>query len=829
MTIERFNPVGRAESDVVNGLAGSPSAAADYFGEDRRSPAYDAPTRVLRGVIALLVVGGCVAVLVPFALRVPDTSLDSGWMYAINAAVERGLVFGRDIIFTFGPYASVYTRQYYPATDIQMLWSSGLLALALAGGLMIAARDRFKLSALLIIPFLGLNIGDQLFFCIPLVFILIVCRAALPATHPASLPLTKPVCWGLGLLIVALGLLPLIKGSFGLASVVVAAFAWGLLMARGEKALATAGVFIFVVAMTAFWAAVGQPIAQLPVFLAAQASIINGYSDAMSFSGPAWAPVIYVIACCLLGLFHYGFFRSGGFAGVALAGGVGALLFLAFKAGFVRQDDSHAMIAPGILGLAGWLLAVGLPGVRPILGLVVCLIGWGIADGRQNGLDFEAFEHRIASPFVAATSGVAARIAGSDGLQRRFEESLRKIRHERMAPTLKGTADVYSYGQSALLANGLAWAPRPVLQSYSAYTPSLLEKDAAYLSGPQAPDNVLFSVEPIDDRLGALEDGLSWPALLTRYQPTALIGDVAFLSRRSAPTTDRVVSAAPVVSGVYRLGEEIPLPEVAGALWAKVKAKPTWLGKIFALAYKLPELEMQFHMSDGGVARYRYIAGMGEAGFVISPLVTNAADFLALELPEKAGYFAQSRPQSVAISVVGGSMRWLWRRDLSVELSKMNIPAQPQANASLFGQFFDDESLSADAENSRETKDCWIDLINNHPADKLPAELKGALRVEGWAAMSVRDGVAPEQTRIALIDSDGRVHSLVAKIIPRNDVKQHFDRPDMGDIGFVALADISKFEGDYTLEIRFSAKGETRVCAKHADLSIVATDTDGQQ
>lgn len=774
-------------------------------------------------IILLLVMSGCLAVFVPFAPRFPNSSLDASWMYAINTAVDKGLIFGKDIIFTAGPYASIYTRQYHQATDTQMLWSSSLLAVALGVGLTLLARDRFKITALLIIPFLGLNIGDQLFFCIPLVFILIVYRITLPAENSDSLPATYPVLWSLALLVVALSLLPLIKGTFGIASIVAATFGWVLLMACGRKRLAISGALLFIAGISAFWVNVGQPITYLPAFFAAQAPIIGGYNDAMSISGQVREPIIYVLACCLLAVCHLGWVRSGGFSGAVLAAGVAFLLLLGFKAGFVRHDG-HAVAAGGVVGLTAWILMIGLPGVRPILALAVCLIGWGIIDRHYDDLDFGTIKDRIAWSFVDSANGFATRIARNDILRRQFDESVAAIRLQQPLPPLEGTVDIYSFGQLALLANGLVWAPRPVLQSYSAYTSSLLEKDAAYLAGPKAPDNIIFSVQPIDYRLGALEDGLSWPALLTRYAPTGLIDYMAILRRRPEPTTDQVLRGPPIASGAYRLGEEIALPTVAGALWATVDVKPTLLGNILGLIYKLPQLTIEFRMADGTVNRFRYIAEMGKTGFVVSPLVQNASDFVALELPETAAYFADDRPQAMKISIVGGtSAQWWWREGLSLQLFKMNIPPQPEAGALLFSQAFVEETVGAEIGKLPETKDCRIDAINNHPADKIPAGIKGALRIQGWAAMSIEDSATPDQTRMILTGKDGRSHSLVAKIAARSDVNQYFDKPGLGNVGFSAIADISKFDGVYTLEIQVSSGNDTRACAKRVVLSIAAT------
>ncbi len=40
-----------------------------------------------------------------------------GLLFAINPAVATHLQFGRDVLFTHGPYASVYTSRYYPGIE----------------------------------------------------------------------------------------------------------------------------------------------------------------------------------------------------------------------------------------------------------------------------------------------------------------------------------------------------------------------------------------------------------------------------------------------------------------------------------------------------------------------------------------------------------------------------------------------------------------------------------------------------------------------------------------------------------------------------------------
>src|ERR1700722_20375304 len=44
----------------------------------------------------------------------PLVKPDQSWMMAMNEAVARHLRFGKEIVFTFGPYASIYTRVFHP-------------------------------------------------------------------------------------------------------------------------------------------------------------------------------------------------------------------------------------------------------------------------------------------------------------------------------------------------------------------------------------------------------------------------------------------------------------------------------------------------------------------------------------------------------------------------------------------------------------------------------------------------------------------------------------------------------------------------------------------
>ena len=75
----------------------------------------------LRVVIPILLLAGTALVLVPWWPYMPEAGLDPSWVQALNEAVGLGRQFGRELVFTYGPMASVLTAQFHPATDTRML------------------------------------------------------------------------------------------------------------------------------------------------------------------------------------------------------------------------------------------------------------------------------------------------------------------------------------------------------------------------------------------------------------------------------------------------------------------------------------------------------------------------------------------------------------------------------------------------------------------------------------------------------------------------------------------------------------------------------------
>src|SRR5262249_29679991 len=157
-------------------------------------------------------------------------------------------------------------------------------------------------------------------------------------------------------------------------------------------------------------------------------------------------------------------------------------------------------------------------------------------------------------------------------------DAAKAIRDANPIPVTTGSVDVYPFKLSVPIAYGLLYNPRPVFQSYSACTPLLAQMNAAHLRSPRGPHSILFDVQAIDNRLPALEDGLSWPLLLTQYNLTDASGAFLLLQRAARP---RAFQLEPLAHLTVGLGSPIAVPDFgAEAIWATVDIEPTLLGRV---------------------------------------------------------------------------------------------------------------------------------------------------------------------------------------------------------------------------------------------------------
>jgi hypothetical protein len=631
-------------------------------------------------VIHWVVMGATLAVLLFFALPLRPSYpwiLDLSWQMMLHEAFTRGTQFGTEFVFTYGPWGFTMIPIIYPGT---YLWS--FLVMGAWAGVFFAcawrmARVRrwnayWTAGWFLVLAAFATNPPERL------AFLALLC-AGLLYFHEESCARRNWLAALIGLLAAFATL-----GKFSfivLAAAVVGAISLDLILRRRWPWAA----LTYAAGLPLFWLAAGQRLGNLPIFFARSLDVAAGYSDAMSsWTNHLELPLFLAGSAMLLGCAARAETARSRAMGLIPVLMLAASLFLMFKQGFVRQDTDHtwsyaATLLPlSLVGVALWWRNLAERKFRLLLA-ATCLAGacsaflplyymWrgvqpaislprGQVLNKQGGSGIlyrvAKFLERRSTELNERLSFAGSFLTGRASPRRVYEKLLDSFREQFPIPGTAGGCDIYPVEQGVLMANGLTSSARPIFQSYQAYTPVLAALNRDHLLGAQAPETILFRIAAIDGRMPALEDGLSWPELLTRYSPAGRAGP--FLVLRAVPNPSRC-EWEPLAEIRAQLGQLVSLPGYDEPLWAKLDLKSNLEGAAKNILYKRSPLMVKFLMSDGSAWTGRFILGPARAGFLLSPLITTTEDFLRLYGRPMSRELEAARPTAmVVVPLEGGS------------------------------------------------------------------------------------------------------------------------------------------------------------------------------
>lgn len=566
-----------------------------------------------------------VSIYVPFSPWMPAQGLDPSWVFSLNQAVAQNLSFGLDLIYTFGPYAALWTHQYHPETDVLTLYTGFYFAICFSLCFILVFNTRKWFFGILILWVLMTSPTDVGFFFYSLMVALLSFKLIYLSEAKTKNKILAP---SIAIIFSAFGLMFLIKATFFLIFVPITILSAILFFFNKSRALAITILFSPLVSVFFFWVLSGQTGSLLDYFLASIA-IISGYSAAMSSPGSSYEVSVFVVSAIFLFISILTekslTLNARFFLGICFS----LFLFLSFKEGFVRHD-AHALVA----GYSLLVCALCLCAVVSISRILVigsfCL---AILSALFIIHDYESIRpfnliSKIENNYVAVWKGLSLRTHDPSTLEDQFNNSLFNLKQQALFPVWAGTTDIYSYNQAWLIASGNIWAPRPIFQSFQAYSKKLAEMNKAYLLSDKAPEHIIFRVETIDNRLPSMDDGASWPILLSQYKAEGEKNDFLYLHRKRNCRFIDTIAPAPYETA--SMGKWVDLSGTAHLVYAKIIIHPSMLGKIRELLYKPTQLTIKIKLNDNSEREFRLIAGMSESGFIISPLVENTEEFNSL-------------------------------------------------------------------------------------------------------------------------------------------------------------------------------------------------------
>lgn len=487
-------------------------------------------------------------------------SVDDSWLLGLYEARRQGLRFGHDLVFTYGPLGVLehpsfwHTQAGWVVLACQVL---GLAAVAV-GIARIWARSVHPALAWLLSYVVMVTVNWTLdVFAIAGVALAIDAVGAPERDHRRLWPVVVASA---------------VAGVAGLAKLslvpVVGAVALGLaLLVGGRRRTLVAVALVPSVALASLvvgWLLLGQRFGDLVGYARGSASLLSGYSQAMSLELPRTSGEYRKAAVLLPVVALATWIRVRAlprWTALVVGSVMAVVLAVAFRLGFVRHDQHAAIFFSAVvLALAAtrstpgrpWSSADG-PWVRAALMLTAVGVLWPvnaaspetITGGPRRVIGFPGMVRHASDRSVLEDARDLA--LGSRGLDpSTVDRILEEVRDD--------TVHVDPVDAFLVPLLDLNWRPAPVFQLYAAYTPVLdeLNADAVRERGPQW---ILRRPGVAVDRHNPLWESPRYQLeVLCRYDVAGVFGVWQLLERlpsdRCGPARELGSAVGPAVAAV---------------------------------------------------------------------------------------------------------------------------------------------------------------------------------------------------------------------------------------------------------------------------------------
>lgn len=584
-------------------------------------------------------------------------SLDAGWGEVLSWGIAHGAQWGKDLVFTYGPLGFVTGGlPFDPAT----YWAALLLQVAfgaITALLVVSVLRRLPLPAVLAFAIAAIVLGYS--WPTSSTMIIVYPLAAMVLERASRNNVASPLARHalVAGLAAFTALQPLIKFSTFPLWLVWIPLGAAIVWRSNDRTLPATFLLASVAAPLIAWVVSGQQIANLGPWLYWSWQVAAYYGTAMQAPPRLpltdWvlfgATIFWVLVTTL-----FAWRARCSLRRVAVYLIFAATLVLAYKAGATRAaDGGHVMIVLSILAWCAPLL-VGLhsqdtPTRSPIAVFVLGFLCLSLAPLSQVYPTFTLMQ--LYTGHYAYSSGLRT-LGNLLSPRHAFDAALAQWKNDRAALALpairqavgSGTVDLLLNDQSVLLANDLDYRPRPVFQSYSAYSDGLARLNAKFFLSDRAPTWVIMNWQPVGGNYPTSEDALALIRILQAYQPVLSEDNYRLFRRKSRIADDVLPDGTPALSLPvgYKSPTAIPMP--ASAAWlARLDVRLSPFGKLDAALFRAPRLKVEIGLSDGSKQQYSLVRNVAQSGFILSPALDSNASYLGWLRGDRSRYVTSIR------------------------------------------------------------------------------------------------------------------------------------------------------------------------------------------
>jgi hypothetical protein len=307
-------------------------------------------------------------------------------------------------------------------------------------------------------------------------------------------------------------------------------------------------------------------------------------------------------------------------------------LFLVWKIGFVRQGFHQiiffnvALIVPFLLAYHKNMNTIGLWSYRSLRYLAIFLALMGLFSIAKP-LNYQP--HNFVGKWNKQIANNFYHLTHLSAFQEKREKTRVELQRKYALPNIsahigQATVDIFSWEQWIVFLNELNWHPRPVFQSYAAYTSSLIALNGHfYASDKAAPEFVIFLLQAIDKQFPWLNDSEALKIILRDYQPLLLEKGYLLLKRK--PRGEGLVAnGKTLLTQTININESIDIRSLSHQpLLLHLEIQKSLLGRFYSFLYRLPEIYLEMVTTDDETFFYRIIPKMTQGHFVLNPLIRN--------------------------------------------------------------------------------------------------------------------------------------------------------------------------------------------------------------
>jgi hypothetical protein len=569
--------------------------------------------------------------------KLATMGLDPSWQLSLQLEAIKNSVFGREVMFTYGPLG--YLLIHAPVSKVGLLFFDFFILVSL----LLIYRALLPQRPTLIDVFMAVGVAA----------VTQKCLCASPATALFTI-----LCYWLwrihdqgewlavASVFVAAMVLFFGKVNYGLVMILlIPAYGFGLFIFHRQRR--KMGLVLLLGFPILLWLGTVVWHVDLPKYLRSGIEFIGGYNEAMFESPLKPLKTFLLLLIAGLVLIAMGVIALFGIRRISWREEVMFLPLMAlascllFKNAFVRADEMHylSFFAALPLLLAIWHLTRRDARAIKIL-MVISIIYPVLLMLRGRTEFFGRFEAAEMFPINYCRQIIVAPWREtSANLETNYPEAA--IPNNIRSTIGRSSVDVMPWESSIAILNGLNYQPRPIFQSYTAYTPALDDLNARFLVSAQAPAYMLYActwLVAIDDRPAVWDESNAKRVLLENYtyetefklplkhnpKLNGVFFNSVFLLRHTPCVRQLIPVATNEVS--LLLDQALPIPATTNLIFLTLQADRTFFGKLTAAALSPNAFTVAFNYQDGTSKNFRAVLPILKTGVLVNQRVESSEE-----------------------------------------------------------------------------------------------------------------------------------------------------------------------------------------------------------